>query len=113
MNIASILENIEYGDTKPAISVLMNTDSIKEVRIAFRAGQEMKEHKTAYPIVVAVVEGNIDFGVGSERTLLKKGMMIALEGNVPHDLKATEDSIVRLSLNKSDTIERAKHVVEG
>ncbi len=111
MEKASIFENIVYGDSKPAISVLLNTDAIKEVRIVFRQGQEMKEHTAGYPIVVEVVEGLIDFGVNGTRCILEKGMLIALESAVPHDLIAKEDSIVRLSLHKDDPIERVKQVV--
>lgn len=112
MNIVSILENVSYGETSPATSVLINTPDVKEVRIVFRAGQEMKEHKAGYPIVVAIIEGAIDFGIASERHLLQKGMLIALDANIPHDLKAVEDSIVRLSLNKADNIERARQATQ-
>jgi quercetin dioxygenase-like cupin family protein len=111
MEIASIFDNITYSDKQPVVSVLINSPDIKEVRIAFKAGQVMKEHKAGYPIVVAVVEGCIDFGVGEERYVLQKGMFITLEANVLHDLSATADSIVRLSLNKADTIDRAKNVI--
>ncbi|WP_312398371.1 cupin [Chryseobacterium sp.] len=112
MEKASIFENIVYGDTKPAINVLLNTDSIKEVRIVFRKNQEMKEHKAGYPIVVDIVEGSIDFGVLGQRHLLNKGMLVALEASVPHDLIANEDSIVRLSLHKSDNISRVEQVIK-
>lgn len=103
---ASILSDIKYGETNPAISVLINTDTTKEVRIVFKKGQVMKEHKAPYPIVVAVIEGTIDFGISDERFVLEKGMMIALEANILHDLIAQQDSIVRLSLNKSDSVDR-------
>nr|WP_228453976.1 hypothetical protein [Chryseobacterium fistulae] len=63
----------------------------------------MTSHKAAYPIVVTVIDGSIDFGVDSERLNLEKGMIIALEANMLHDLKATKDSIVLLSMNKSVT----------
>lgn len=106
MKIASVLKDITYGDTAPNVSVLINTNDTKEVRIVFKQAQEMKQHKAPYPIVVSVVEGSIDFGVGNERFILEKGMMIALEASIPHDLKALQNSIVRLSLNKSDNIDR-------
>lgn len=75
MKISSVLTDIQYGETTPAVSVLINTTSIKEVRIVFKEGQEMKEHKAPYPIVVSVVEGSIDFGVEEEHFILEKGML--------------------------------------
>lgn len=111
MEKASIFENIVFGDSKPAISVLLNTDAIKEVRIVFRKGQEMKEHKAGYPIVLEIVEGSIDFGVLGERHLLDKGMLITLDAEVPHDLIAHEDSIIRLSLHKNDAISRVEKIL--
>lgn len=113
MKIASVLTDIQYGETNPAVSVLINTTSIKEVRIVFKEGQEMKEHKAPYPIVVSVVEGSIDFGVEEEHFILEKGMLIALEANILHSLKALQNSIVRLSLNKADNIDRAKATVNN
>lgn len=100
MEIASILENIEYGEKRPALTVLFNTDWVKEVRIVFSKGQEMKEHTAGHPIVVEVVDGRIDFGVAGERHVLNRGMLITLDARIPHDLIAEENSIVRLSLHK-------------
>ncbi len=110
MEIASILSDIEYGDAKPALKVLVNNASVKEIRIVFKKGQEMREHQTKHPIVVSIVEGSIDFGVSGTVYPLTRGMLIALEGGVPHSLVATTDSIVRLSLSKADTVERVQQV---
>jgi len=49
-------------------------------------------------------------GVHSSKQELIAGMLIALEGGVPHDLSALEDSIVRLSLSKKDSVERVKNI---
>ena len=110
MLIASIFENPAYGLEKPAIKILLDTPSIKEVRITFRKGQEMKEHKAPFPIVVEVVEGAIDFGIGEERQLLTRGMLIALDALLPHDLRAEEDSVVRLSLSKAERVQRVEQI---
>jgi len=106
MEIASLYEAVEYGDPKPKMKVLLNTADAKEIRIVFRRGQEMREHRAPFPIVVEIVDGSIDFGAGQKRFVLEKGKLIALPANIPHDLRAVEDSIVRLSLNKSDRVER-------
>ncbi len=108
---ANILEDLAYNENKPAIKVLFETESTKEVRILFRAGQIMTEHSTKYPITVAMIEGSLDFGVEGEVHSLKTGDMLNLKGSVPHDLKATADSIVRLTLSKSDSIARVEGVI--
>ncbi len=110
MKYASLTKELEYNDTKPAVKVLMDTDSSREIRITMRQGQVMKEHKTPYPIVVEIFEGQITFGVNGEIHNLVKGDLVYLEGGIPHDLKAEEDSTVRLTLSKSDTAERVEDV---
>lgn len=78
-----------------------------------KAGQEMKEHKTSFPIVVQLVEGKIDFTVSGEVLNLAKGDLIALDGGVPHSLDALEESIVRLTLTKADQVDRVKQVLDS
>ncbi|MDC8001826.1 cupin [Aequorivita todarodis] len=110
MKIASLSNDVQYHESRPTIQVLMETESSKEIRIAFQKGQVMKEHKTPFPIVVEIFEGAIDFGVNGTICHLKKGDLVALEGGVPHDLKALETSTVRLSLNKADSTKRVEDV---
>ncbi|SHG41010.1 Cupin domain protein [Salegentibacter echinorum] len=113
MITASLTDNVEYNEKRPAIKVLLDTETGKEIRIAFKEGQVMKEHKTPFPIVVEIFEGSIDFGVNGEVHTVYKGDLLSLEGNVPHDLKALKDSIVRLSLNKADTAKRVEDVAKS
>lgn len=112
MKKASLITDLIYNEDKPVISVLFETDNTKEIRIAMRKNTSMKEHKTPFPIVVEVFEGEIDFGVQGNINPLKKGDLIALEGGVPHDLFAKQDSIIRLTLTKKDEVQRVKNVVE-
>lgn len=113
MKCASLTNDIQYNETKPAVQVLLDTDSSREIRIVFKKGQVMKEHKTPFPIVVEIFDGRITFGVNGDSHNLKKGDLVHLDGNVPHFLKAEEDSIVRLTLSKADNAERVKEVAEN
>ncbi len=114
MKTASLIKNLEYNPNKPAIQVLLNTESTKEIRIAMKKDQVMKEHKTPFPIIVEIFEGKVAFGVNGVINNLEKGDLVALalEGNVPHDLLATEDSIIRLSLSIADTAGRVEDVAD-
>ncbi|TBW29040.1 cupin domain-containing protein [Gramella sp. KN1008] len=113
MKYASLIKELEYNENKPAVKVLMDTDTSREIRIAMKKGQVMKEHSTPYPIVVEIFEGHISFGVKGEIHELKKGDLVYLEGAIPHDLKAETDGTIRLSLSKSDTAERVKGVADS
>ncbi|MDO6516697.1 cupin domain-containing protein [Zobellia uliginosa] len=111
MNKASLIENISYQENQsPTVTVLLKTPSTKELRILMKKGQFMKEHKAPYPIVIELFEGEVDFGIKGEKQLLKRGDMIALEANVPHDLDCISDCIVRLSISVLDTVERVNKV---
>jgi len=110
MLTANILKDVEYKENAPAITVLYKSPTTKEVRIAFKAGQQMAEHQTPYPISVAMIEGDLDFGVQGETHSLTKGDMLYLDGGIPHDLLAKSDCIVRLTLSTQDTVERVESV---
>jgi len=112
MKIASLSKSVEYDQNKPSVTVLLETENTKEIRIVIKKGQEMAAHQTPFPIVVELFEGNIEFGVKGQKHNLVKGDMIALEGGVPHDLLALSDSIIRLSLSKKDKVQRVINLVQ-
>lgn len=110
MKIASLYKDLTYQDTKPLVQPLLETDFTREIRIAFKQGQLMKEHQTPFPIVIEIVEGEINFGTSGTIHHAVKGDLISLEGGIPHDLTALTDSIVRLTLSKQDQSARVKEV---
>jgi len=111
MKSASFFDNLEFNDEHVAITPMLESGFTKEIRIAFKKGQIMKAHKTAYPITVMVLRGAIDFGVAEKTVHLKSGDLIALEPNVVHSLEAKEESVVRLSLSKQDSVKRVNAVL--
>lgn len=111
MNTISLLDNITYQDNKPSVTVLLKTKTSKEVRIVMKKGQSMKEHKAPFQIIIELFDGEIDFGVNGENQVLKKGDLIALDENIPHDLTCISDCIVRLSISNFDSIERINAIL--
>ncbi|WP_417784639.1 AraC family ligand binding domain-containing protein [Tenacibaculum sp.] len=110
MQVASFLEDIKFNELKPAVSLLLDTDFSKEIRVVFKKGQTMEDHQAPFAIIVQIVKGSIDFGVAGEVKQMVTGDIISLRPQVVHSLTATEESIVRLSLSKLDTLKRVKEV---
>lgn len=110
MKITSFNENINFNDEKIVTQVLLESSFSKEIRILLKKGQVMKEHKAPFPIIVHLLEGELKFGVDGTIHPLKKGDIVTLLANVPHDLDAQTDSIVRLTLSKLDKAERVEDV---
>ncbi|MGJ8685156.1 MAG: cupin domain-containing protein [Nonlabens sp.] len=112
MKIESFHNDLNYNDDRIVTKVLLETSFSKEIRILLKQGQLMKEHKAPFPIIVHILEGKIDFGVEGGIHSLKKGDIITLDALVPHDLKALEDSVVRLTLSKLDQADRVEQVIK-
>jgi len=112
MKTASFFSDLKFSDESVVITPMLDSDFGKEIRIAFKEGQVMKEHKTKFPIAVMTLKGAIEFSVGTEIFILNAGDVITLEGNVMHELKALDESVVRLSLHKGDTVARVKGVLK-
>ncbi|WP_275314876.1 AraC family ligand binding domain-containing protein [Tenacibaculum bernardetii] len=110
MKIASFLEEVNFNENKPAVSLLLDTDFSKEIRIVFKKGQIMKDHQAPFAIIVQVLKGCIDFGLEGEIKQLNTGDLISLEPKIIHNLTAVEESVVRLTLSKLDTIKRVKNI---
>lgn len=113
MNKKSFNENLVFNEKKVSISVLLESDFSKEIRITMKKGQQMKEHQTPFPIVVHILKGSIDFGIKNQINSLIKDDIIALKGGIPHNLIANEDSVIRLSLSKPDSATRVEKVASN
>jgi quercetin dioxygenase-like cupin family protein len=113
MKAASFSDTQEFNPDRVTTKVILESSFTKEIRILLKQGQLMKEHKTPFPIVIHVIEGDIDFGVEGKIRALKTGDIIGLEGNIPHDLSAKADSVVRLTLSKLDKAERVEKAILG
>ncbi|HEY8397541.1 MAG TPA: cupin domain-containing protein [Flavihumibacter sp.] len=111
MDKQSFSEAIEFDEDRVKTKVIVETSFSKEIRILLKKGQVMKEHQTPYPILIHVLKGQIELGVQDKKFSMNDGDIIALDGGIPHNLSAAEDSVVRLTLSKHDKIERLNEVI--
>ncbi|MGQ4002820.1 cupin domain-containing protein [Francisellaceae bacterium CB300] len=110
--LVSFIEGADFSKNKVSIRKLIETLITKEIQISLPKDITMKEHSAPQPITVMLVAGDLDFYVDDEKFHLNVGDLIYLEAHVKHSLYAIENSIVRLSLAKADSIERVAEVIK-
>ena len=113
MKETSFYENLSFDENKISPTVILETSFTKEIRVLLKEGQLMKDHKTPFPIIVHLLDGEIDFGVNGKTYSLEKGNILTLEGGVMHNLKAKKDSIIRLTLSKFDDLKRVEKEIKN
>lgn len=112
MKIQSFTTDLVFDTERIQTKVILETSFSKEIRIALSKGQLMKEHKAPFPIVIHVLQGSVNLGSKGQIQEMNAGDLITLDANVPHDLKAIERAVIRLTLSKLDKVERVFGVVE-
>lgn len=73
-------------------------DGASMMRLAFQAGQVVREHSAPRPILVQVLEGHITFSIGDEAFDMPQGAIVHVDARVLHEVTALEDSHLLLIL---------------
>ncbi|MBK1971978.1 cupin domain-containing protein [Campylobacter sp. TTU-622] len=102
----------DFSPKEVKINILIDNESGKEIQILMAKDSIMKEHKAPFAIHVQVLSGKIWFEVENKKLELNALDMISLAANVSHSLGGIQDSIIRLSLSKFDSIQRVSAVLK-
>ncbi|MCR5977507.1 cupin domain-containing protein [Gordonia jinghuaiqii] len=94
--IEGLTENTGSAGDRPDITVLSRNAGANVVRISFRVGQSMPDHRAGRPILVIGQTGEIDFTVGDATTRLEHGVAIHVDAQITHALDARTDAVVTL-----------------
>lgn len=90
-----------FQDERPYVQVLSDIGTARIVLFAFRAGQQLKEHKTSSQILVQALRGRITFTAAGSSVKLQAGTLIQLEANIPHSVTAHTDAVMLLTMTPS------------
>ena len=60
--------------SRPDIALLARATGVNVLRLSFRAGQVMADHRAARPILVLGQTGEVDFAVGGDTVALRPGV---------------------------------------
>lgn len=90
-----------FQDAGPAVTVLADTGDARTVLFAFKAGQQLRDHRTSSQVLVQVLRGLIVFAAKGAQVRARAGMLLQLEAGVPHSLEAITNAVVLLTLTPS------------
>ncbi len=91
----------QFSEDKPYVQVLSDTGDARLVLFAFKAGQQLKEHRTTSQILVQVLRGRATFATAGNSVKLQAGMVVQLEENVPHSVIAQTDAVMLVTMTPS------------
>lgn len=94
-----LLGAAEVSAERFQIARIFQGTGITMIRIAFQAGQIMKEHSTTAPLVVQVLSGELAFRVGGDEIIMPAGAILFVEPTTVHELEARQDTHVLLTLS--------------
>ena len=77
---------------------LFKMGPLRATLVGMAAGGELARHKSDGPITVHVLEGSVEFEVGSVTHELTAGSLMALDGGVEHDVRSREGGVFLLTL---------------
>jgi quercetin dioxygenase-like cupin family protein len=90
-----------FRDEGPSVQVLSDTGAARLVLFAFKAGQQLKEHRSSSQILVQVLRGRVTFRAGEQTIKLQAGMVLQVEANIPHTVLAQTNAVMLLTMTPS------------
>jgi quercetin dioxygenase-like cupin family protein len=91
----------EFHEDKPFVQVLSDIGAARLILFTFKAGQQLKEHRTTSQILVQVLRGRVTFSTAANSVKLQAGMVLQLEENVPHSVFAQTDAVMMVTMTPS------------
>jgi quercetin dioxygenase-like cupin family protein len=99
----NIRQLTQFRADRPYVQVLSDLGAARIVLFAFRAGQQLKEHRTSSQLLVQVLRGRITLATAENSVSLQAGMVLQLEENVLHNIIARTDAVMLLTMLPSPT----------
>ena len=87
-----------WSEERPYVQVLSDIGTARLVLFAFKAGQQLQEHRTSSQILVQALRGRVTVIAEGSSVKLHAGRVLQVEANVPHTVVAQTDAIMLLTL---------------
>ena len=97
-NVTNIINDTHFSDEEIVIHTLCTTKCTKEVAIALKAHQSMRDYESDYDIIVHIIFGALHVTIDTHHYILGSGDMIQIAKNKKHNVTAQEDTLLRVTL---------------
>lgn len=87
--VDSLGGEIEYMAHSTVSKTLLRAEGVNVVLFSFAAGEELSEHTAAMPVLVQVLEGELEVSANGETVTLRPGGLVHFETRLAHAVKAT------------------------
>ena len=91
----------DHGASGRIAHPVVSLPGLRVLLISMKAGAEWAEHSTPGRITVQPVTGKVRISWHGEHTTLAAGRLLALAGNVPHNVVAETDAVFLLTVARS------------
>ncbi len=79
-------------------NMLLKSDDLRILLIAMESGARMEEHHSDGRISIQVLEGSVRIRVQQQIREVSTGDLLAIDRSIKHDVEATEDSVLLLTI---------------
>lgn len=90
---------------------LVKETSLRVVLVAMKSGATLAAHRAPAPITIQTLRGHLQVHLTDTTVDLPVGGLLALDGNIEHDVKAPEESAFLLTLTWMDTASAAEATI--
>ncbi|WP_449279386.1 cupin domain-containing protein [Leucobacter sp. GX0328] len=94
----ALLQAAPVSSDRFQIKRIFQGEGARVIRLSFAAGQVMREHSTNAPLIVQVLDGEVQFRVSGEEIAMPAGAMLHVKPSVVHEVEAVTDAHVLLTL---------------
>jgi len=82
----------------PVSVSLLRTANLQLLRLVLPAGHHMPQHRVPGELTIQCLQGRAVVGTPQGPRALSPGQLMALAGNEPHDVRASEASVLLVTL---------------
>ncbi len=100
MEKTKLAEAIEFQKNSIVSKQIVKKQNGNITLFAFWENEELTKHTSPYEAFVQILEGEMEIEIGDDKFNLKTGDTILMPANIPHGLKALQNTKMLLTMIK-------------